>query len=846
MKYNQPVWRGQAVHAVPLKQCGDRLVIGRVGGTQDGGSDRIDLDGDSTISRTHVGMERADDGWIIEDTSRVGTELNGQSFLRQRLVYGDRFRIGGFVFEFTYHQLVVLPQEGAGSILAKGLSFTAGGKEILRDIELEIEPGQFVGILGGSGQGKSTLLNALCGLRRATSGRAYLNGEDVNLGKAKIGFVPQDDIVHGELVVRDAIRMSAELRLKLPGHAITEVVERTIERLGLLPHAEKRIYQLSGGQRKRVSIATELLTRPDVLFLDEPSSGLDPATEESLMAMLQTLTLTGLTVVCTTHVLQRAYLFDRILYIHAGRLIFSGNADEARRHFLLDNQSASDSVTLERSPLDRIYSLAAQESFDALAWQEQFRTSKLYKPVPEAPTQNEKSSMSTPLPKVASSKVLNVLLKRQRKIFSADFFNLLFFLAQPLAIGFLIGWVGSDYGLAAFLVVIAAMWFGCSNGAQTIVSELPIFRRESVCGLGLLTYQHSKLWFLGGITVLQTVLLSLTTLTTNHIFHPREDLPPTFEQEMEARLVPPEQLQAEPEDVFIAMEEGMDVTSTPDVARSSPPPEAKRPELALATLSKVALWFDLRDNLLDSKPQDLRDNLGNPLRNEAGEVLSRPGVSPWLVVGTTLGLRVGALGLAALIGVMLGITISSLVRNATQAVMWVPLILIPQILFGGFVVTLADMSPEARAFSRVMPSASLQRVMEVSQLYGMATPFLSNRTKTPLFLTADGRQDIVRWELEGIAFSQDYYALSDFNTAWQNRAIVPERLGQHKREFDRIVGSSQRIERDIVSRRHDVIYLKGTPFFHLGALQAAWIALGGCALLCYVVTLLGLSKKRKG
>src|SRR5204863_6921463 len=131
-------------------------------------------------------------------------------------------------------------------------------------------------------------------------------------------------------------------------------VLRVITRLGLAAHARQRIADLSGGQRKRVSIAIELLAKPSVLFLDEPSSGLDPATEESLMTLLQSLTLTKLTVIYTTHVLQKAYLFDRILFIQSGRLVFAGTADDARQHFL--RQEGSDGLpNLANSPLERIY-----------------------------------------------------------------------------------------------------------------------------------------------------------------------------------------------------------------------------------------------------------------------------------------------------------------------------------------------------------------------------------------------------------------------------------------------------------------------------------------------------------
>ncbi|NJM37272.1 MAG: ABC transporter ATP-binding protein [Akkermansiaceae bacterium] len=153
-----------------------------------------------------------------------------------------------------------------------------------------------------------------------------------------------------------AFRYSARLRLPLPRAEREELIQRTIEVLGLKEHKGKRVFQLSGGQRKRVSIGIELLSKPDILFLDEPSSGLDPATEKSLMELLQALSLTNLTVVCTTHVLQNAFLFNRLLFVHGGKLIFGGSAGQAREYFLGSNASQSMASSMGRvvqSPLEK-------------------------------------------------------------------------------------------------------------------------------------------------------------------------------------------------------------------------------------------------------------------------------------------------------------------------------------------------------------------------------------------------------------------------------------------------------------------------------------------------------------
>ncbi len=158
---------------------------------------------------------------------------------------------------------------------------SAGDKQILEPTSLQIEPGELVAIIGESGAGKSTLLRALAGVTRPTSGRVTLNGEDLLGRLTDVGYVPQDDIVHPLLTVREALGYAARLRLPedVSGEEIDAAVARVLGELSLAEHAETMIGSLSGGQRKRTGVATELLNRPSVLFLDEPTTGLDPGLE---------------------------------------------------------------------------------------------------------------------------------------------------------------------------------------------------------------------------------------------------------------------------------------------------------------------------------------------------------------------------------------------------------------------------------------------------------------------------------------------------------------------------------------------------------------------------------------
>lgn len=832
------------------------LAIGRAESEATVDPNRIDLDSEETsISRVHALIELEGKDFVITDRSRAGMELNGIAFKREPLVFGDRFRISGYIFEFTGNAIRRIQPELAGSIRARDVTVVAGGRAILDHVALDIAAGEFIGVLGGSGQGKSTLLNALCGINPPTSGEVRIGGvplsDRARLREIGIGFVPQDDIVHKELTVLEAISYSARLRLKLPRLQIDALIARVLSRLGLTEHSSKRVADLSGGQRKRVSIAIELLAKPSVLFLDEPSSGLDPATEESLMTLLQSLTLTKLTVVCTTHVLQKAYLFDRIFFIQGGKLVFAGDTDEARRHFLQDPSEKS--TLLQHSPIERIYVLLANANKPAAEWEREYRDSpfavRAFPPVPpERPLKTDHESLRRL--KVSPQKTLLLLAARQWRILCSDRLNLAFILTQPLLIGFLVSWVADQSAMRMFLCIVATMWFGCSNGAQQIVGELPIFRRERVCGQGMNAYILSKLGFLSLVSLSQAVILFFTTLVFAQVFHPEKIDRENIIKDLAIRLTPPERpggAKSQAEEFEAADKE------TPATASSAPPPseiEETKPAgpdpLLMKSLLATSQFFQVTQNVLDSGPRVLTQAGGAPMRDTLGREMRLPGMPVSEVMCVTLGLRLIAIAAAALVSVSIGLAISSLVKNTTQAVLWVPLVLIPQILFGGVVVSVPDMTKSVLAFSHAMPSFSAQRIMDVSSLYGLFTPFLTNRTKKPLFLTSRGEKENMEWEIDARSFSQAYDKLSPVNTSWQNLAVIPERLGQHKQVGDRSDDGFRISYRDTVESRRDVRFTKGTTFRSLSAFQVGITVLGGWVVVCYLTILFGLKAKQSG
>lgn len=214
-----------------------------------------------------------------------------------------------------------------------------GGKRILSQLSFAVAAGSFVGLLGPSGSGKSTLLKACCGLDRPSQGVVRLNGEELykNLGtwRYRLGYVPQDDIIHHELTVQQAVDYAARLRLDpdLPTATRKALVTRVIYEVGLQERAGVRIRKLSGGQRKRASVAVELLSRPGILFLDEPTSGQDPQLEESMMGLFRGLSREGTTVLVTTHAMASIELLDRVLLLQAGQLAYLGPPEEMLAFF---------------------------------------------------------------------------------------------------------------------------------------------------------------------------------------------------------------------------------------------------------------------------------------------------------------------------------------------------------------------------------------------------------------------------------------------------------------------------------------------------------------------------------
>lgn len=318
----------------------------------------ISLPFEAVVSSHHAVLKNIRGKLVLVDKDSLnGTWVNGGRVKKLAVQPADTVVIGPSYFHFTLHEsgsLEVSRKDCGDDIQLECVDLSFGVKKsantthlILDGITLSLEPGEFVGILGPSGAGKSTLLKALNGYLPPSSGTVLLNEtplyETYQMFRHSIGYVPQDDILHNELSVEKSLQYVARLRLPsdLGDVERNNIVESTIETLGLSHVRDQSIMELSGGQRKRVSIGAELLTKPSILFLDEPTAGLDPSVEERIMHHFKKMTHNGTTILITTHILYSLDMLDRVIILSQGKLVFFGKPDEALEFFAADGSEVT-------------------------------------------------------------------------------------------------------------------------------------------------------------------------------------------------------------------------------------------------------------------------------------------------------------------------------------------------------------------------------------------------------------------------------------------------------------------------------------------------------------------------
>ena len=456
---------------------------------------------DVLASRHHAFLVDSPLGTEIRDAHSVnGTFVNGVRVGSAVLNEGDVITIGNIDLVFTDGNLIRRTEAATrtGGLEVNGVHFRIDGKELLDGISLTARPGTLTAIIGGSGAGKTTLSRLIAGYTRPSSGTVTFEGHNIHAEyatmRSRIGMVPQDDVVHRQLTVNQALGYAAELRLPpdTSKEERAQVVAQVLEELDLTKHADTRVDKLSGGQRKRASVALELLTQPSLLLLDEPTSGLDPALDRQVMLMLRQLADAGRVVLVVTHSVSYLDVCDQILLIApGGKTAFNGppsqvgaalgttnwadifanvgaDPDEANRRFLEQGGRGSQSrASVLESPAD----LGEPVHTDLL-------------------------------------RQLSTIARRQVRLVISDRGYSVFLAVLPFLIGALsltvkgpkpglgpadpLGLAPTQPQYIMVLLNIGAVFMGTALTIRDLIGERPIFKREQAVGLSTTAYLLAK------------------------------------------------------------------------------------------------------------------------------------------------------------------------------------------------------------------------------------------------------------------------------------------------------------------------------------------------------------------
>ncbi|MGV9241045.1 FHA domain-containing protein [Streptomyces nigra] len=502
---------------------------------------------DLQVSRHHAEFHSTPDGRMeIRDLgSHNGTYVNGQPIAKggsQLLGPTDIVGVGHSTFRIVGDRLEEFVDTGEVSFSARHLTVTVdGGKQILKDVSFGVPEKSLVAVIGPSGSGKSTLLKALTGYRPANQGDVLYDNRNLYKQFAelrqRIGLVPQDDILHKELTVKKALKYAAKLRFPADTTAQEREnrIDEVLRELKLDIHKEKKVTSLSGGQRKRVSVALELLTKPSLIFLDEPTSGLDPGMDRDVMQLLRGLADDGRTVLVVTHSVAELALCDKLLVMAPGGAVaYFGPPEEALNFFGYDTWADV---------------FSAFENYRDYDWAGRWKGSQHYQMyaadidaiAPQSVQVPPMQAMRPPKPQGWMSQFVT-LVRRYVSVIVSDKGFLALMVILPGVLGAVSLLIDSGKGLlpnpanpqtgriipngtattVLLILAVGACFAGAANSVRELIKERVIYERERATGLSRSAYLMSKVFVLGVITVLQGLMVGVIGFSSREI--PEEGL----------------------------------------------------------------------------------------------------------------------------------------------------------------------------------------------------------------------------------------------------------------------------------------------------------------------------------
>jgi ABC transport system ATP-binding/permease protein len=474
---------------------------------------------DVLASRHHATLVPTPDGAEIRDARSInGTFVNGARVESAMLHDGDTVTIGNIDLVFRGGTLVRRTETEAatrtGGLDVHGITWTIeGNKTLLDNISIAARPGTLTAVIGPSGAGKSTFARLVAGYTHPTTGTVSFEGHDIHAEyaslRSRIGMVPQDDVVHGQLTVNQALMYAAELRL--PPDTTKEdraqVVAQVLEELEMTRHADTRVDKLSGGQRKRASVAMELLTGPSLLILDEPTSGLDPALDRQVMTMLRQLADAGRVVLVVTHSLTYLDVCDQVLLLApGGKTAFYGPPNQIGPSMGTTNWA------------DIFSSVAGDPEAANRRFLEQ------HGPPPPQPAAQKPADLGRPA-KTSLRRQFSTIARRQMRLIVSDRGYFIFLAFLPFIMGVLSLSVPGDVGFGVpvpaikggeapnepgqilVLLNVGAIFMGTALTIRALIGERAIFLREQAVGLSTSAYILAKVFVFALFALLQSAIV---------------------------------------------------------------------------------------------------------------------------------------------------------------------------------------------------------------------------------------------------------------------------------------------------------------------------------------------------